>query len=144
MKSIPILFNIKFFRKPIPILFFDTNFFETNTDTFSKLIPIPSKKLEKFRNREVSKPKCHTLPQGEEGGKIVLKKWNGPILKNNFYKPFWQTVGNHVKNANNGIKLMHWVQFFAIFKSLLPLLAIWTLLHILTFLTKFHFLQRWL
>ena len=28
---------------------------------------------------------------------MVLTKWDGPILTNNFYKPFWQTVGNHVK-----------------------------------------------
>ena len=73
-------FRYQFFSKPIPILFSIPNFFETDTDTFfdtkffrnqyryffryqnfSKPIPIPSKKMDKFRNREVSKPKCHTL-----------------------------------------------------------------------------------
>ena len=58
--------------------FFDTKFFETDTffDTinfwnryryffryqnFPKPIPISLKKIKKFRNREVSKPKCQTL-----------------------------------------------------------------------------------
>ena len=73
-------FRYQIFSKPIPILFSIPIFFETDTDTFfdtkffrnqyryffryqnfSKPIPIPSKKMEKFRNREVSKPKCHTL-----------------------------------------------------------------------------------
>jgi len=61
------------FSKPIPILFSIPIFFETDTDTFfdtkffrnqyryffryqnfSKPIPIPSKQLEKFRNRNVT------------------------------------------------------------------------------------------
>merc|ERR1712024_288462 len=73
-------FEFHIFSKPIPILFSIPKNFETDTDTFSdtkknrnryryffryqkfpKPIPIPSKKMEKFRNREVSKPKCHTL-----------------------------------------------------------------------------------
>ena len=73
-------FRYQFFSKPIPILFPIPKKIETDTDTFSdtnffrnryryffryqkfpKPIPIPSKKMEKFRNREVSKPKCHTL-----------------------------------------------------------------------------------
>ena len=66
-KPIPILFPIpkkietdtdtfsdnNIFSKPIPILFSIPKISETDTDTI--------KKMEKFRNREVSKPKCHTL-----------------------------------------------------------------------------------
>ena len=48
----PILFPIPiFFPKPIPILLSIPKIFETDT----------IKKMEKFWNREVLKPKCHTL-----------------------------------------------------------------------------------
>ena len=46
-------FRYQIFPKPIPILFSIPKFSETDTDTI--------KKIKKFRNREVSKPKCQTL-----------------------------------------------------------------------------------
>ena len=73
--SKPRLFSkTKFFPKQTPRLFFRNrdfflrpNFFETETETFfpkpnfPKPKPKPSKIWQKFRNREVSKPKCQSL-----------------------------------------------------------------------------------
>merc|ERR1712074_323070 len=64
--SIPKFFdtNIKFFETDT---FFDTKYFRNRYryffryQNFPKPIPIPLKKIKKFRNREVSKPKCQTL-----------------------------------------------------------------------------------
>ena len=57
-KPIPIVFSIpKIFKTDTDTFFAIPNFFETDTDTFSetnffsKPIPIPSKNMEKFRNR---------------------------------------------------------------------------------------------
>ena len=50
------------FSKPIPILFPIPKISETDTDTI--------KKMEKFRNREVSKPKCHTLAFDASGSSL--------------------------------------------------------------------------
>ena len=46
-------FRYQIFPIPNPILFPIPNFFDTESET--------TKKMEKFRNREVSKPKRHTL-----------------------------------------------------------------------------------
>ena len=46
-------FRYQIFSIPNPILFLIPNFFDTESETI--------KKMEKFRNREVSKPKRHTL-----------------------------------------------------------------------------------
>ena len=46
-------FDTNFFPIPNPILFPIPKFFDTESET--------TKKIEKFRNREVSKPKRHTL-----------------------------------------------------------------------------------
>ena len=46
-------FRYQFFLIPNPILLSIPNFFDTESETILK--------MEKFRNREVSKPKCHTL-----------------------------------------------------------------------------------
>ena len=57
----------KFDRNRYRDFFSDTKFSETDTETFfpipnfPKPKPIPSKNWQKFRNREVSKPKCQSL-----------------------------------------------------------------------------------
>merc|ERR1719470_473069 len=59
------------FRNRYRDFFSDTKFSETDTETFfpipnfPKPIPIPSKNCQKFRNREVSKPKCQSLVGGQ-------------------------------------------------------------------------------
>ena len=66
-KPIPILCPIPKISETDTDTFFDTKIFRNRYryffryQKFSKPIPIPSNKMEKFRNREVSKPKCHTL-----------------------------------------------------------------------------------
>merc|ERR1712130_447098 len=96
----PIFFRYQKFSKPIPnfpkpILFSIPKISETDTDTFfdtkifrnryryfyryqnfPKPIPIPLKKIKKFRNREVSKPKCQSLPQ------IPRQVLANPVLRN--------------------------------------------------------------
>ena len=57
-----------FFPKPKPILFPKTKFFRyRNRDFFPKPKPKPSNIWQKFRNREVSKPKCQSLLMRFEG-----------------------------------------------------------------------------
>ena len=80
-------FPIPNFPKPIPRLFSDTKFSETDTETFfpipnfPKPKPIPSKNWHKFRNREVSKPKCQSL--------ITINKNTYKYTKYKYkYKPF--------------------------------------------------------
>ena len=81
-------FRYQFFSKPIPILFSIPNFFETNTDTFfdtknfRKPIPIPSTKMEKFRNREVSKPNCHTLSPRGAFPQLTVSIWCLTVVSN--------------------------------------------------------------
>ena len=53
-------FLITNFPKPKPRLFSETKFFETETETVI-LKPKPSKIWQKFRNQEISKPKCQSL-----------------------------------------------------------------------------------
>ena len=66
------------FPKPRPRLFSETKFFETKTETFflkpnfPKPKPKPSKKWQKFQNREVSKPKCQSLVEGGMGHHELL------------------------------------------------------------------------
>ena len=62
-------FRYQIFRNRYRDFFCETKFSETDTETFfpipnfPKPKPIPSKNWQKFRNREVSKPKCQSLLQ---------------------------------------------------------------------------------
>ena len=71
----------KFDRNRYRDFFSDTKFSETDTETFFPIPnfpkPKPSKNWQKFRNQEVSKPKCQSLPKGLPA---TLRKEVSPTL----------------------------------------------------------------
>ena len=62
-------FRYQIFTIPNPILFTIPNFFDTESET--------TKKMEKFRNREVLKPKRHTLvgTNNHSASSLIISKW---------------------------------------------------------------------